>query len=155
MITFVVLFVVSVCANEYIGRDVNERWYHNTWRKWVAPRYNPNSWTPPIWDTTCTFNRDMVHYALAKYVDVAPKDNVITQQEIETALDRYLPWYLKPVVWVGSTDSILDACGTGTTPNVITPKSFKEHPATCLPFKKNWCTVQWFYDNIENGHLRK
>lgn len=147
------VLIVGSFANEFEGRDPNERWYHHTWRNTVHPRYNPNSWTPPIWDTSCSFTREDVHEALKKYVDVHPKDNVITKQEVHEALDRYLPWYLKPVVWVGNPDSILESCGTGGVNAVITSKSFKEHSGTCLPFKKNWCTVQWFFDNIEAGHL--
>jgi hypothetical protein len=116
--------------------------------------YNSNSWTPPIFDTSCSFTRDDVFNALKKYVDVNPKDNQITKMEINGSLDKYLPWYIPKWPLVGSVDSILTNCDYDKN-GVITARDFMLSAESCLPFKKNWCTVQWFYDNIENKNLGK
>lgn len=114
--------------------------------------YYENSWTPVIWDISCPFSRDDVLNAMKEVVDVAPKDDQITKYEIDLALRNHLPWYLKPAVWVGSVDDIIESCDYDKN-GVITPRDFMMSKNTCLPLKKNWCTVEWFYDKIKAGKL--
>jgi len=53
----------------------------------------------PVHETDCTFERADSYQCLKKYVDVNPKDDQITKQEIDEAIAEYLPLYLKPVLW--------------------------------------------------------
>lgn len=62
------------------------------------PRWRP-SWMVPVHETDCTFERADSYQCLKKYVDVNPKDDQITKQEIDEAIAEYLPLYLKPVLW--------------------------------------------------------
>lgn len=120
----------------------------------VASGYSPDSWTPPIWDESCSFTRDDVYRGLKLYVDVDPRDEQITKHEIELALDKYIPWYVPKFALVGRIDDIIQNCDYDKN-GVITARDFLLSKDTCLPFKRNWCTVQWFYDNIQNGNLGK
>ncbi len=64
----------------------------------TSPRWRP-SWMPPIHETDCTFERADSYQCLKKYVDVNPKDDQITKEEIDAAISEYLPIYLKPILW--------------------------------------------------------
>ena len=46
--------------------------------------WRPN-WIPPTSDTSCSFTRDDVFRVLKQYVDVNPKDDKITEKEVEEA----------------------------------------------------------------------
>lgn len=108
-----------------------------------------NSWFPPIWDESCTYTRDDSYECLKKYVDVNPKDDQITQQEVDDALSKYLPAYLKPMFWFLSTKHVVDMCDYDKN-GVITPRDFMLSKETCLPEKRSQCTVQWFCIEAEN-----
>ncbi len=64
----------------------------------TSPRWRP-SWMPPVHEEDCTFERTDSYHCLKKYVDVKPKDGQITKQEIDDAIAKYLPTYLKPILW--------------------------------------------------------
>lgn len=100
---------------------------------------------PPIWDESCTYTRDDVYTCLKNNVDVNPKDDKITEQEIDEAFRRYVPWYVKPFLFVSRTSgaTIIEYCDYDKN-GVITKRDFYMANKTCLPDKRNWCTVQWF-----------
>jgi hypothetical protein len=114
--------------------------------------YDPNSWLPPIWDETCSFSREDVRKGMEEYIDVNPKDNQITAKEIDEALQKYKTWYLKPVLLIYNSKDVMRDCDYDKN-GVITPRDFMLTAKTCFPNKASWCTIQWFYDNIKNGHL--
>ncbi len=64
----------------------------------TSPRWRP-SWVPPIHEEDCTFEREDSYQCLKRYVDVNPKDDQITKEEIDEAIEKYLPMYLKPILW--------------------------------------------------------
>ena len=111
--------------------------------------YRP-SWVPPIWDVTCTYTREDVFNCFKVYVDTSPKDEQITKTEIEQALGKYLPTYLKPLIWGADTGTILDSCDFDHN-GVITSRDWMLSKQRCLPFKNNWCTAQWFCERAQNG----
>ena len=113
-----------------------------------------NSWFPPIWDESCTFTRDDSYNCLKKYVDVNPKDGQITQQEVDEALTRYLPAYLKPMFWFVNTKHVIDNCDYDKN-GVITSRDFMLSAETCLPEKRSQCTVQWFCTEAEEQNSHK
>ena len=101
------------------------------------------SYFPPIWDESCSYTRMDVLNCLTTNVDVNPKNGEISKSEISEAFDRYLPWYLKPLKLVTDADEVIKSCDNNTD-GVITAQDFITYNETCLPFKRNWCTVQWF-----------
>jgi hypothetical protein len=118
-----------------------------------ASWYRP-SWVPPITDTDCTFTRNDVYIALRDHVDVHPKDNKITELEIEEALHKYLPLYLKPLIWGANVHQIFQSCTLDSgAKGYITPKDFRDTWQSCFPNKASWCTVQWFNERITAGDI--
>ena len=125
--------------------------FYVSYGSWYRP-----SWVPPITDTECTFTRTDVYNAMKKYVDVHPKDNKITEFEISEVLKKYLPLYLKPLIWGANIHQIFASCTLDNgKKGYITPKDFRDTWKTCFPNKANWCTVQWFNDRIASGDLGK
>jgi hypothetical protein len=117
--------------------------------------YRP-SWIPPITDTDCTFTRTDVYNAFLKHVDVNPKDNKITELEINEVLRKYLPMYLKPLIWGANIHQIFESCTLDKgKKGYITPKDFRDTHNACFPTKASWCTVQWFNERIEAGDIGK
>lgn len=110
--------------------------------------YSSSSWFPPIWDDTCSYTRDDTYACLKKYVDVNPKDEEITKKEIDEAISKYLPTYLKPMFWFVNTQGVVNECDYDKN-GVITPRDWMLSIKTCLPEKRSQCTVQWFCDNVE------
>jgi len=116
--------------------------------------WRPN-WIPPTSDTSCSFTRDDVFRVLKQYVDVNPKDDKITEKEVEEALSKYLPLYLRAFVWIGNgVPDIFKNCDYDKN-GVITAKDFYDAYKVCLPNKASWCTVEWFYHRILNQELKK
>jgi len=106
------------------------------------------SWVPPIHDTDCTFTRADSYECLRRYVDVHPKDDQITKQEVQEAITKYMPMYLRPLFWwAGSVDSVFEQCDYDKN-NVLTPRDWELSNKTCMPIKESWCTVQWFCNRI-------
>lgn len=118
----------------------------------VAFAYDSTSWLPPIFDETCSFTREDARKAIEFYVDVNPNDNQITKQEIIDGIDKYLKWWMRPVLLKYNADSVLEDCDYDKN-GVITPRDFKLAENTCFPNKASWCTIQWFNDNIKSGKL--
>lgn len=107
------------------------------------------SWFPPMSDESCAFTRDDTFKCLEKYVDTNPHDQQITNAEIDAALSKYLPTYLKPVLWWIGTDGIMKDCDYDKN-GVITPRDWMLAQHTCLAEKKNQCTMAWFCDRAKN-----
>lgn len=105
-------------------------------------------WFPPIWSEDCKFTREDVYLAFKKYIDVNPRDDQITPKEIDEALAKYLPTYLKPLLYITDVHEILKSCDYDKN-GVITERDFRLSNKTCLPFKRNWCSVEWFKNCIE------
>jgi hypothetical protein len=102
------------------------------------------SWVPPLHDTDCTFTRADSYECLRRYVDVNPKDDRITKTEVQEALKKHLPLYLRPLFWWSSSvDGIFTQCDYDKN-EVITPRDWEMSNKTCMPIKESWCTVQWF-----------
>lgn len=112
------------------------------------------SWVPPIYDTDCTFTRNDVLIAMKQYVDVNPKDNRISPQEVQEALDKYLPTIWKPLIWGSSVEQVFDSCDADKN-GFITSKDFRDSAKRCFPNKEGWCTVQWFRDRIVASQTKK
>lgn len=108
-----------------------------------------SSWWPPTSDTSCSFTRDDSYQCLKTYVDVHPKNDEITQEEVDLALSTYLPTYLKPIFWFLNTNKIVNDCDYDKN-GVITARDWLMAKETCLPKKENWCTMQWFCEIAEN-----
>jgi hypothetical protein len=108
----------------------------------TSPRWRP-SWVPPLHETDCTFERVDSYNCLKQYVDINPKDEQITQTEIEEALSVYMPTYLKPLIWWAGVDSVMKECDVDKN-GVITPRDWELSSKTCFPIKESQCTVQWF-----------
>lgn len=108
---------------------------------------------PPIHDTDCTFERADSYQCLKKYVDVHPKDDQITKVEIDEAIAKYLPTYLKPVLWWVGTEGVMDSCDVDKN-GVITPRDWEMSSKTCFPIKESQCTVQWFCKRIEDDQKK-
>jgi hypothetical protein len=107
------------------------------------------SWLPPVWDESCMYTRDDVYKCLKKYVDVNPKDNQITKKEIDDAMDKYMSTWMKPLFWLSSgSEGIMENCDADHN-GVITPRDWEESKDKCLPFKRNFCSVQWFCEGAE------
>ena len=119
----------------------------STLASWWRP-----SWVPPITDEHCAFTRADTYQALKTYVDVHPKDDKITEYEIEQALHDYLPMYLKPLIWGANVPQIFRSCTLDNgKKGYITPKDFRDTAKACFPNKASWCTVEWFRDRIVNS----
>ena len=108
------------------------------------------SWFPPIHSKDCTFERPDSYACLKEYVDVNPKDDQITRQEIDEALKKYLPMYLRPVLWWADLKSVMDSCDVDKN-GVITPRDWEMSSKTCFPIKESQCTVQWFCDRAKDA----
>lgn len=109
---------------------------------------------PPMWDETCSYTRDDVYNCLKNNVDINPKDGQITEQEIDEAFDRNLSWYLKWIMWLTNGAKVLQYCDYDKN-GVITKRDFYMSNKTCLPDKRNWCTVQWFCERDARRRPRK
>ncbi len=119
----------------------------------TSPRWRP-SWVPPIHETDCTFERIDSYHCLKKYVDVNPKDDQITKQEIDEAIAEYLPMYLRPVLWWVGTERVMIECDVDKN-DVITSRDWEMSSKTCFPIKESQCTVQWFCERIEKAANKK
>jgi hypothetical protein len=111
------------------------------------------SWMPPVYDEDCTYNREDCYHALVEKVDVKPKDGKISRAEIQGAFDKYAPAWMRILTWFSNVDQTLDACDADKD-GLITRSDWLNTAENCLPFKKNWCTVQWFKeraDEIDNA----
>jgi len=102
-----------------------------------------SSWFPPTKDKSCSFTREDSYACLKKYVDVHPKNDEISKKEIDEALSKYLPTYLKPVFWFVSTEKTMEACDYDKN-GVITPRDWLMSKEKCFPKKESQCTIQWF-----------
>lgn len=108
--------------------------------------FTPNlasSWWPPTSDTSCSYTRDDSFNCLKKYIDINPKNNEITQDEINAGVKKYLPTYLRPMFWWIGSDKIMNDCDYDKN-GVITPRDWIMSKDTCFPAKKDQCTIQWF-----------
>lgn len=101
------------------------------------------SWMPPIYDESCTFTRDDTYQCLNTYVDINPKDGQITADELNAALDKSLPVWMKPFFWATSSEKIMGTCDYDKN-GVITARDWMLSKKTCLALKSNWCTADWF-----------
>lgn len=113
----------------------------------VAAAWRP-SWIPPIHDTDCTFDRAQSYACLKRYVDINPSDDRISKEEVQTAIQKHLPLYMRPLFWwAGSVDSVFEQCDYDKN-GFITPRDWEMSNKTCMPIKESWCTVQWFCKRI-------
>jgi len=106
------------------------------------------SWMPPINDEDCTFTREDSYNSLVRRVDVNPKDQKISRTEIDEAIVKYAPYWIRALSWFVSVNGILDACDANKD-GFVTRQDWLATDKTCLPLKKNWCLIQWF-DNRAN-----
>ena len=106
------------------------------------------SWLPPVWSEECTYTRHDVYECLKKYVDVSPKDDQITKKEIDDALSKYLSAWMKPMFWIVGSEGVIESCDADKN-GVITPRDWEESKLTCLPLKRNWCSVQWVCEGAQ------
>ena len=102
---------------------------------------------PPLHDETCKYTRmDALRCAL-KYGD-QNKDNVLTVDEIQHALDTLVPWYIRDapefLTHVG-VDRILNDCDFNKD-GVLTPRDWELSVKTCMPKQQDLCQFKWFCD---------
>jgi hypothetical protein len=102
----------------------------------------------PIWSEDCSYTREDVITCATRHVDLNPKDGYITASEIDTALSKWLPWYLKPVLWITDGNAVIKSCDFDKD-GKISPDDFRRSTETCLPFKRSYCTCQYFCEKIE------
>jgi len=102
-----------------------------------------SSWWPPTSDTSCSYTRQDSLECLKKYVDNNPKDDKISKAEIDAAVKKYLPTYLKPMFWWIGSDKVMTDCDYDSN-GYITPRDWLMSKEKCFPHKKDQCTIQWF-----------
>ena len=98
---------------------------------------------PPVLDESCNFTRTDALHCLSDYVDVAPKDGGITPKEARLAIKRYSTGPIRALFWGLGTKEIWKACDADHN-GVITPKDWIATRHTCMPAKKNMCSLEWF-----------
>lgn len=104
---------------------------------------------PPVYDETCTFTRVDALKCFVKYVDVAPRDGGISPDEARLAINRYSTPPIQALFWGWGTKQLFKACdkdGNG----VITPKDWLGSKKTCMPHKRNMCSIEWFCKRAES-----
>lgn len=106
------------------------------------------SWVPPITDESCDYSRADAYVCIAKYMDVSPHDGLVSRAELDAALDKYAPLWVRPLKWFITTEQAFNACDYDKD-GFISAKDWKDSFTVnfdCLPWKKNWCQVEWFCD---------
>lgn len=98
---------------------------------------------PPISDESCTFTRQDAAKCLSKYVDVAPRDGAISPKEVRLAIKSYSTAPIRALFWGLGTHQIYKACDKDKN-GVITMKDWFATAKTCMPYKKNMCSLEWF-----------
>ena len=103
---------------------------------------------PPITDESCGFTRQDAAKCLAKYVDVAPRDGGISPKEVRLAIKSYSSAPIRALFWGLGTKQIYKACDADHNGR-ITMKDWFKTSKTCLPFKRNMCSLEWFCKRAE------
>ena len=104
---------------------------------------------PPLHDSECGFTRSDALACTMKYGDLN-HDNKLTADELDHALKTLVPWYLKPLKWIGGVTAArtmkdCDYNGDG----VLTPRDWKLSAETCMPTQENLCAYKWFCDRAK------
>ena len=103
---------------------------------------------PPITDESCSFTRTDALHCFNKYVDVNPHDGGISPQEAQDAISRYSTPPIRALFWGWGSSQIFKACDTDKN-GLITAKDWIESEKTCMPHKKNMCSLEWFCKRAE------
>lgn len=102
-----------------------------------------SKWMPPVYDTSCSFTRIDALECFNKYVDVAPRDGGISPKEARLAVNRYSTAPIRALFWGLGTKQIFKSCDYDKN-GLITPKDWMDSKKTCMPHKKNMCSIEWF-----------
>ncbi len=109
-----------------------------------------NKYMPPVYDDSCHFTRVDALECFVKYVDVDPRDGGISPHEAQLAIQRFSTPPIQALFWGWGTKQLFKACdkdGNG----VITPKDWMASQKTCMPHKRNLCSIEWFCKRAENA----
>lgn len=112
----------------------------------------------------CGFDREDALECIKHFVDVNPKDDIITVEELEAAKTKYMTKAQKAGAWVASwfTDAysverIQKDCDFDKD-GIFTPEDFRKATKHCLPDKAALCTLKGACDRAkeqeeaENDH---
>lgn len=126
--------MIKFIAFVYLIVSVGQAWsFDGVYRKWM----------PPVFDKSCKFTRVDALKCLSKYVDVAPKDGGITPKEAKLAIKRFSTPPIRALFWGLGTNQIWKACDFDKN-GVITAKDWVMSKKTCMPHKRNMCSLKWF-----------